>query len=182
MNNTIKKWYWALGAIGTIVIILILLQGVGENSVSNFYIIPAGIFSPFHENTNATGPNVPGNTTLSQEKTCYADNPTFPVSAGRCRENVKISEGEAVRIAVNDSATLRWIDTHTFKVIDVGISSISSSDGIPEEVYAIIIEKNGARERFTVFVNFEGIVVRTGTSYTAQAPDSLMKTMNGTPV
>lgn len=75
-----------------------------------------------------------GNATLSQEKICSADNPAFPVSAGRCRENVKIGEGDAVRIAVNDSATLRWIDNCAFQVVDVGAASISIGDGVPEEV------------------------------------------------
>ena len=50
------------------------------------------------------------------------------------RENVKIGKGDAVRIAVNDSATLRWIDNCAFQVVDVGAASISIGDGVPEEV------------------------------------------------
>lgn len=52
MSNTMKKWHWALGTIGTIIILILslfLLQGAGERSVSDFYIIPAGSVSLFHE-------------------------------------------------------------------------------------------------------------------------------------
>ena len=54
----IKKWYWVLGTIGVIIVIIIFLQGTGEKSVSNFYIIPAETFSPLHETDIPTGQNV----------------------------------------------------------------------------------------------------------------------------
>jgi len=60
-QNTIKKWHWALGTIGIILLILILLPGTGERSVSNLYIIPAGTFSPFHEMNVPAEQNVTGN-------------------------------------------------------------------------------------------------------------------------
>ena len=50
-----KKWYWALGIFVVIIAILILLSSTGERSVSNFYFIPAGTFSPFHEMTDTKG-------------------------------------------------------------------------------------------------------------------------------
>jgi hypothetical protein len=47
-----KKMDWALGSIGFVIVCLLLIlfifHGTGEKSVSNFYLIPAGTFSPFH--------------------------------------------------------------------------------------------------------------------------------------
>ncbi|MFA4824252.1 MAG: hypothetical protein WC593_03755 [Methanoregula sp.] len=52
-----KKWYWALGTIGVIIVILIIallfLPGTHGRSVSNIHFIPAGTFSMFYE-TNVT--------------------------------------------------------------------------------------------------------------------------------
>lgn len=60
-----KKWYWALGTIGIIIVILIItlfiLPGAKERSVSNLYIIPAGTFSVFHETNVPTEQDVTGN-------------------------------------------------------------------------------------------------------------------------
>ena len=46
----IKKWHWAIGTIG-ILMILIILPGTGllhgERTISNTYFIPAGTFHPF---------------------------------------------------------------------------------------------------------------------------------------
>jgi hypothetical protein len=42
----LKKWHWALGTIGIIILILILVQGVGERSVSYLSIIPARELQP----------------------------------------------------------------------------------------------------------------------------------------
>ena len=42
----IKKWLWALATIGIFIILVILLTGAGERTVSNIYFIPAGTFSP----------------------------------------------------------------------------------------------------------------------------------------
>ena len=44
-----KRWQWALGIFGIMVIIMILIFVQGTGSISNFYFIPAGTFSPFHE-------------------------------------------------------------------------------------------------------------------------------------
>ena len=43
---TIKKWHWALVTIGILIVLLILLTGTGERTVSNIFFIPAGTFSP----------------------------------------------------------------------------------------------------------------------------------------
>ncbi|MFA5268691.1 MAG: hypothetical protein WC379_12045 [Methanoregula sp.] len=43
---TIKKWHWALVTIGILIVLLILLTGTGERTVSNIFFIPAGTFNP----------------------------------------------------------------------------------------------------------------------------------------
>ncbi|MDO9323839.1 MAG: hypothetical protein Q7T80_02670 [Methanoregula sp.] len=107
----------------------------------------------------------------------------FLISTSGCLGKERISEHDAVSIALNDSQTLRLIGNNEFKVVDVGLTSISSGDKMPEEVYGIFIEKrNHTQERINVFVNFEGKVVSVSTSYTAKAPDSLIKRINETPV
>jgi len=68
-----KKWYWALGTIGVIIVILIIglfiLPATHERSVSNLYIIPAGTFSVFHEMNVTAEQNVAGNISGSTHET-----------------------------------------------------------------------------------------------------------------
>jgi hypothetical protein len=59
LNNTIKKWHLALGGVGILVIIImILLTGLfipAQRTVTNTYIIPAGTLRPFSVATNGSG-------------------------------------------------------------------------------------------------------------------------------
>jgi hypothetical protein len=87
--NKLKKLYWVLGTTGIIIAILIItlfiLPGTKEGSVSNLYIIPAGIVSPFHD-TNAPmeqNVTVPGERVIASfgldgnnpDRTVFINNP-----------------------------------------------------------------------------------------------------------
>lgn len=61
----IKKWHWAFAIVGILVVLFLMIQGTGENTVSNLYIIPAGIFSPFHETNISMDQKMTGNATLA---------------------------------------------------------------------------------------------------------------------
>ncbi|MFA4878095.1 MAG: hypothetical protein WC586_11850 [Methanoregula sp.] len=101
------------------------------------------------------------------------------ISVSGCTGKEKISGSDAIRIALNDSQTLSRIDNNEYRIADVGSASLSMHDGKREDMYAVTIEvQNRTAERIIVFVNFEGKVVLVDTSYTAKAPDYLLRKIN----
>jgi hypothetical protein len=98
-----KKWYWAMGMIGIIIVILIItlfiLPGAKEGSVSNLYIIPAGTFSVFHETNVPTEQNVTGNISG-----CIQSNDTRDGGSPQVTQPpVSVERSDAVAIALNNS-------------------------------------------------------------------------------
>jgi hypothetical protein len=98
--------------IGTILLLLILLQGSGERSVSNFYIIPAGIYSPFHEMNVPTEQNVTGN--------------KIPEISDQINST-------ALSIAFNNSEVKESLNGVNYTILDVGPGTLISSSKRGEE-------------------------------------------------
>jgi len=98
-------------------------------------------------------------------------------------DNNKISERDAVSIALNNSQIHHLINNNEFKITDIGSGIITSGDGKREEVYEVTIRvQNSSTERIIVFVNYYGEIVMVDSPYTAKVPDSLIHRINGTPV
>ena len=80
-----------------------------------------------------------------------------------CLENKKISEEDAVSIALNDSRTRIMINNSDYEVYDV---SKSVFDGA--EMYQVSIKiVNGTHKRVNIFVTYGGDVVSVGSQFPA---------------
>ncbi len=107
----------------------------------------------------------------------------FLILTSGCLDNNKISERDAVSIALNNSQIHHLINNNEFKITDIGSGIITSGDGKREEVYEVTIRvQNSSTERIIVFVNYYGEIVMVDSPYTAKVPDSLIHRINGTPV
>lgn len=88
----------------------------------------------------------------------------------------KISQEQAIQIALNDTKTLNLIDNHSYEVKDVSVAHLSIGSGGPVEVYSVTIDVlNETHIRVITFVAYDGKVVSVGTSFPpAQPPASLL--------
>ncbi|MEA1868847.1 MAG: hypothetical protein U9N09_01635 [Euryarchaeota archaeon] len=83
-----------------------------------------------------------------------------------CLGNKRISEEDAVPIALNDSRTLIMINNSDFEVYDV---SKAVFDG--QEMYQVSIKiVNGTYKRVNVFVTYNGDVISVGSQFPAPTP------------
>ncbi|MFZ2074022.1 MAG: hypothetical protein WAU64_06060 [Methanoregula sp.] len=89
--------------------------------------------------------------------------------------NEKISEDDAIRIALHDPQMLKLINGSTFTISDVGTANIGAGDsGSQQEVYYISFVKSGEKSKqIIVFVTYGGKVISVETQYSAIAPDNL---------
>jgi hypothetical protein len=144
-----KKIYRALGAVGAIIVILILLHGAGEHSVSNFYIIPAGTFSLIHELNPIPDQTAMGNTVQSELKIPYGNNLTINSSnPGEFQKIVFIEslspQSAEGTINLSGSAILPGGSGLLYEIWPGTIDARKSSDGTIDGISGLVYVHDGA--------------------------------------
>ncbi|MDO9326700.1 MAG: hypothetical protein Q7T80_17250 [Methanoregula sp.] len=88
-----------------------------------------------------------------------------------CPGTGKISEDQAVQIALNDSRMLDKIDNHSYVVRSVGVAQLSNGSESPVELYSVMIDVlNETHLRVIAFISFEGEVVEVINSFPPAIP------------
>ncbi|MDD1694935.1 MAG: tetratricopeptide repeat protein [Methanoregula sp.] len=99
-----KKWHWVLGSVVITAIILTLIIFVfpttGTGSVSNYYLIPAGTYTPFH---NPDIPLTPG--TPAAGSTPVAPQPISPANASSVQSG---SSGLVIAFQSDNLSSSSW--------------------------------------------------------------------------
>ncbi|MFA5332238.1 MAG: hypothetical protein WC342_07655 [Methanoregula sp.] len=115
-----SKAYIILAAVCAVIVISIAVIGIGENRVSNLYLIPSGVFDPAHDAGNATGQTPPSASGKVPDNLRPHVNPT-PDDSLYAHEIVLASYGNRNRTA--------WIDsTHATSFDPVNFTGATSKD------------------------------------------------------
>jgi hypothetical protein len=88
-----------------------------------------------------------------------------------CLGTGKISEAQAVQIALNDSRILNKIDNQSYAVRDGGVAHLSNDSGSPVELYSVTIDVlNETHLRVIAFISYDGEVVEVVNSFPPAIP------------
>jgi len=92
-----------------------------------------------------------------------------------CTAREKISEDEAIRIALNDTRTVQAINNGDFSVSEVSIANIGVGTEPQQEVYYISIIVPGAtNKRVNVFITYDGKVALVDIPYPVITPPDFL--------